>query len=275
MSKKSKRSRTTPKHPNTITRNPRVGVYTLAPRNVVDTGYMRSMTTLFLVDGGQTISGLHTTHTARSALGRSEAIEHFLTTPLEWLMWIDSDMVFEPEAYAMLFEQALAGHKIVTGLAFMWDEGAKLIMPNIFMFNEEKNAHEIILSYGEEPFYCDATGVAFTLIHRSIFEDLVKADPSMEGNWHFDWHEHPAHNGPMGHDIAFFYAARTLLGERVWYVPGAKTGHRKTVEIAESNFEQMMIQYAQLKKMKPEDRPPLTEKQLAMMKPEARIAKGV
>ena len=270
----SKRKTKKKHNPNTITRNPRVGIYTLCPRNVVDTGFMRSLTTLFLVDGGQTISGLHTTHTARSALGRSQAVAHFLTTPLEYLMWIDSDMVFTPEAYFDLFAEAMKGHKIVTGLAFMYDEGAKLIMPNIFMWNDESHQHEVQVTYEKDAsFWCDATGVAFTLIHRSIFEGLI--EHGYEDNWHFDWHEHPATGTPMGHDVAFFWAARTLLGERVWYVSKAKTGHRKTVEIAEENFEQMMTSYKALRNMPEEDRPPLTEKQLAMLKPEIRIEKGV
>ena len=270
----SKRKTKKKYNPNTITRNPRVGIYTLCPRNVVDTGYFRSLATLFLVDGGQTIAGLYTTHTARSALGRSQAIADFLKTPLEYLMWIDSDMVFEPEAYFDLFAEAMKGHRIVTGLAFMYDEGAKLIIPNIFMWNEEKKAHEAEVHYEKDSsFWCDATGVAFTLIHRSIFEDLI--EHGYEDNWHFDWHEHPATGTPMGHDVAFFEACRTKLGERVWYVAGAKTGHRKVVEIGEENFDQMMAQWEAIKAMPEEDRPPLTEKQLAMLKPEARVRYNV
>ena len=247
---------------------PTVGIYTLCPRTVVDTSYMRSLATLFLVDGNRTIVGLHTTHTARSALGRSQAIRTFLETPQEWLMWIDSDMTFEPTDYAKLYAAATqGGHKIVTGLCFMFDEGVQSIMPNIFNWSDDPDdlGYKIHLQYERDSaFYCDATGVAFTMIHRSIFEDLEEL--GYGDNWHFDWHEHPDTGGPMGHDVAFFHLCRTLLDERVWYVSAAKVGHRRTVEIREENFDAMLRSVEALRSIPESERPPLTERQLERLK---------
>ena len=178
-------------------------------------------------------------------------------------MWIDSDMIFEPETYARMYEAATkGGHKIVSALAFMYDEAAGMIVPNIFNWDEKDQEYKVHLRYERDSaFYCDATGVAFTMIHRSIFEDLEER--GYGDNWHFDHHVHPDSGKPMGHDIAFFHMCRTLLDERVWYMSNAKVGHRRTVEIREENFDAMLKQYEQIKRDGPQG--PLTDQQMARL----------
>jgi hypothetical protein len=225
-----KKRRTAPQKPSGA--NPWAGkvmVATLSP-GTVTTQYARSVATLCLTNPAGALAGVNTVRTARSFMGRNQAIQEFLASPLEWLLWIDSDMDFTPDAFATLYQEATTNPeaKIVTGLCFMYDADSTTIFPNIFYQQEDG-------SYGPEwqyepdsRFWCDATGVAFTLIHRSVFEAVGYP-------WHQDWIIHPETGHPMGHDISFYHKARKH-GFRVRYCADAKVSHVKTWAIGETAF---------------------------------------
>jgi GT2 family glycosyltransferase len=187
-----------------------------------------------LNDGGRTIQQIQSVRGARSFAGRNQAIKTFLDTDCDWLFWIDSDMAFSPSAYDILLREAIKGKaKIISALAYIWLGNA--VIPNIFYMRDSQNRgspdFEIEWRYEKDSrFWCDATGVAFTLIHREVFEKL------REGRWHEDHIEHPEVGHPMGHDLAFFYQANKL-GYRVWYCADAKTRHIKSIGVDEPMFE--------------------------------------
>jgi len=207
-----------------------VAIGMLSPGQIT-AGTVQSLATLLISDTSLTIIGFNHVRTARSFRGRNTAIQRLLKSPAEWLLWIDSDMTFRPETFATMWQAAHEAPfpRIVSALAFMFDGNNHSLAPNIFDWNEETQEHDVRNNYPlDDQFWTDATGVAFTLIHRSVFE-------AVEYPWHQDHVEHPETGKPMGHDISFYYKCRQA-GIRVWYCSDAKTGHIKTFEADEAAY---------------------------------------
>lgn len=211
-----------------------VMIATLRPE-FVTSAYAQSLAMLCLENPHKAIVGYLGTRTARSALGRQKVIEDiFLPSPVEYLLWIDSDMIFTPQTFATIYEEMLFLRKkgaercgITSALAFMYSENEAKVLPNCFFRNGENGQYEVRAEY--EPgnrFWCDATGVAFTLIHREVFEAVGHP-------WHQDWVKHPETGEPMGHDVSFYHEAGKY-GYKVRYCTDAKTGHMKQFAVDEA-----------------------------------------
>ena len=223
-------------------------ICTLRPE-MVTAGYAQCLAMLCLENPFNSIIGYHGAKSARSALGRSKIIEEgFLPSPAEYLLWVDSDMVFVPKTYAIIYEEMTRlrsrGEKcgITTALAFMYSDNEQKVLPNCF-FRGEDGRYEVRAAYKQnERFWCDATGVAFTLIHREVFEAVGPP-------WHQDWVTHPETHQPMGHDVNFFHEA-AKHGYRVRYCADAQTGHMKQFAVDErmwlNYLSQVMARKAEL-----------------------------
>jgi hypothetical protein len=101
--------------------------------------------------------------------GRNMLVDKFLTTPAEWLFMVDTDMVFDHDSVERLLETAYSTDTLmVGGLCFgintefgQFPTMYRTIdgMPHV-LFNELEGIVSV-----------DATGAAFTLTHRSLFEN--------------------------------------------------------------------------------------------------------
>lgn len=206
-------------------------ICTLRPE-MVTSAYAQCLAMLCLENPYSAIIGYHGARSARSALGREKIIgEAFLPSPAEYLLWIDSDMAFAPSTFAIIYEEMLRlRHEgtqcgVTSALAFMYSETDQKVLPNCFFRNQD-GRYEVRAEYKpRERFWCDATGVAFTLIHREVYE---KVGPP----WHQDWVQHPETGFPMGHDVSFFHEA-AKHGYRVRYCSDAQTGHMKMFAVDE------------------------------------------
>ena len=149
----------------------------------------------------------------------------------EWLMWIDTDMVFEPLAIKQLRNTA-KNHKadMACGLAFVYKRHDNVLVPNVYTFDHDtKNwldTEDYPRGIVKE---VDATGSAFVLINRRVLE-------GQDDYWHVSG-IHPATGNYMGHDLAFFYD-RVVDGpfKLVWD-SNVKTGHVKHFELTEEQFD--------------------------------------
>jgi len=208
-------------------------ICTLRPE-MVTAGYAQCLAMLCLENPYNAIIGYHGARTARSALGRQRIIEDaFLPSPAEYLLWIDSDMVFVPQTFSLIYEEMLTQRHngvqcgITNALAFMYSETEQKVLPNCFFRNPTTGLHEVRAEYRQgERFWCDATGVAFTLIHREVFD-------AVGSPYHQDWVKHPDTGVQMGHDVHFFYEA-SKHGYRVRYCADAQTGHMKMFAVDEN-----------------------------------------
>lgn len=203
-------------HPNTVTE--RFG-YSLAQA---------------CLNRGNPIAALISTSNPRQALARNTAIERFLEGPCEWLMWIDTDMVFDYDAPVRLLRTAKREKAdAVTGLGFIFKRQDNIVVPNGYMWDEEENAFAEIKDYKSGVTYeVDGTGAGFVLINRSVFERWG------DSHWHHTWAKHPVTGSDMGHDLAFFYRMTQELGLKLVWDTSVTTGHVKHFELNEDSFRQ-------------------------------------
>lgn len=103
---------------------------------------------------------------------------------IDWLMWLDTDMGFEADSIDRLMEVAdPETAPIVGGLCFMMREvgvdgiGGMLVQPAPTIFNWYDNGEHqgftVSKDYPRDQMIpCAATGSAFVLIHKSVFQKI-------------------------------------------------------------------------------------------------------
>lgn len=153
----------------------------------------------------------------------------------DWLLWIDADMQWEPEAIEYLMQTADPQERpIVGGLCFglVHDE----LVPTIYQLGqlEDGNLHTFRpASYPRDSLVkCAATGAAFFLVHRRVLEAMRAA----EFNSAFPWfQEMQMGSAPAGEDICFFLRAASL-GFPIHVDTRAKIGHHKSTLLTEDKY---------------------------------------
>jgi cephalosporin hydroxylase len=187
----------------------------------------------------------------RSSSARVVSNRNFATklfqekTPHEWLMFIDADMGFEPDAIHRLLAAAdPVDRPIVGGLCFaMYDVEAdgfngyrSTIVPTMYRLGTRvSNDAPSLCFYG--PYEPDtmtevaATGAAFLLIHRSVFERVAAAYPQSH-----IWDEmYDSEGDIIGEDMSFCLKARSL-NIPVFVHTGVKTTHHKGQWLGEEAY---------------------------------------
>lgn len=169
------------------------------------------------------------------ASARNRVVDRFLATGRDWLLMADTDMAWQSDALDRLLavadEQACP---IVGGLCFGTSEGR--LVPTIFanvtvrgvpaLCRVEQYRRGRIVS-------CDATGSAFLLVHRGVFEAMQAQRFSVA----FPWFQEVEANGmPQGEDITFCLRAREL-GYPVLVDTSVRTGHYKSGLLTEATYD--------------------------------------
>ena len=174
--------------------------------------------------------GLHVTASARINEARTDVIEAFLAGPNNWLLMVDTDMTFEADAIYQLWATALAHSlKVVGGLCFLWT--GSMPLPTLY-YRTEDGGHEIQAIYEKDtPLEVDATGAAFILIHREVFE-------TVRDDHEYPWYrERRMPNGVLGGpDISFCWAIREA-GYQIYVAGRVKIGHIKSMIVNENAFD--------------------------------------
>lgn len=174
---------------------------------------------------------------------RNRAVAAFLTGDLPWMVWIDTDMGFEPDAVHRLLEACDATDRpVVGGLCFASYEGrsddaggfATFPVPTIYDWAKQPDGTTgFVARAGYERdvlVECNATGSAFIAVHRNVFERIREHDgPS----WYTPI---PNPNGAyFGEDMSF--AIRLVeQGVRLHVHTGIKTTHLKPVWLSEAHY---------------------------------------
>lgn len=175
----------------------------------------------------------------RIAHARNQLVNSFLTeTKSEWLLMVDSDMVFAPQDIDALFEVADPEEvPIVGGLCF----GASItgeMFPTMYLFAEPTDENpEVVQKIWDYPDYglckVHGTGAAFLLMHR---DTLVKIGGKFQGDspW---FAEGTVYKGMVfGEDIAF--CTRAMAMDIPIHVhTGAKIGHVKPQIMDEAAYK--------------------------------------
>lgn len=200
--------------------------------NVVTERFAFSLADACRVSGNR-IAGIISASSPRQEVARNAVIEKFLEGPCEWLMWIDTDMVFKPDAPLKLRDTAKRNKAdAVAGLCFIYKRGSNSVVPSAYLWDENEGAFAEIVNY--ESGSCipiDGCGSAFVLVHRRCFEDKG-------AHWHHNWMQHPASGSDMGHDLAFFWDVTQIQKLTLLWDTSVQAGHIKHFTLDEDSFRQ-------------------------------------
>lgn len=171
--------------------------------------------------------------------GRNLAVEHFLNkTGAEWLMFIDTDMGFQPDAVERLLLAADPVERpVVGGLCFALKHikpdgrGGFNVLPVPTLFERAKNEQGIGFAnrfiYPPDTLVKVAgTGTAFLLIHRSVLEKI--------GRGWFDLRQY-ADGTVVSEDLSFCWRLGEL-GIPVHIDTRVKITHHKEFWLGEGDY---------------------------------------
>ena len=161
---------------------------------------------------------------------RNKICADFLTRPTPWLLMVDTDMVFAPDALDRLLKVAsVTVIPIVGGLCYSQDgDTAQPVMYEL----EQKESGELAFRRHEswpdnKVVRVSATGAAFLLIHRDALEKIAASS----GDAAAPWFRESAVGAPlslMGEDMTFCLRAGAA-GIPVHVHTGVQVGHMKPV----------------------------------------------
>lgn len=163
------------------------------------------------------------------AMARNQLVEKFLTSDLEWLWCVDTDIVFRTNAVDRLWEIAdPITRPIVSALYFIpsaYDDKVPAIYRAVnesgrLVFRPLKKWPENSL------LKVDAVGAGCMLVHRSVFEKIQK-DHDGDPCW---FRECVINQRPMGEDLSFCVRAAGA-GFPVHADTSVQVGHMKTIMI--------------------------------------------
>ena len=171
-----------------------------------------------------------TSHTSPSQThARNSAIKTVLDMdPVpDWLLWWDTDMSLPENALRDIIDIAeLNGAKIATCFGVMQRHGHRESQPwtpvaNAFFAGDEGQMTLIdFLPRHDVPIWCDATGMGFTLVHMSVFQNFPKDL--------LPWHKNSDElTDDPGHDVRFCLES----GEKVLYCTNIRSQHWKLMPL--------------------------------------------
>ena len=177
---------------------------------------------------GIKIMDIGITHRQMIDDARNGLVEGFLSTDVEWLFWMDSDMTFPKETLLELFKVAEQKNcKMVTGVYYqrkgmnkpvLWSRGVPTASGSISgletkrsEYNKYVGAFTFPHPQKKDPFKVHAAGFGCVLVHRSVFEVLDRP-----------WFRFVP--GTCSEDFYFFVNAQEA-GFELWATPVLDLGH--------------------------------------------------
>lgn len=187
------------------------------------------------VNGQHVVNVIQEWSSANVSAARNNVVRTFLDGPYaDWLLFIDSDMAFAPEALDAILENAdPVKAPIIGGLCF-GDDGQ--LFPTMWDLHDS-DAGWITVRRSDYPdnamVAVAATGAAFLLIHR----DVLKKFEAHGFDKAFPWFQETQVAGqPCGEDITFCLRA-LQLGIQVWVNTGIHVGHHKSRLLTHEMFQ--------------------------------------
>lgn len=174
------------------------------------TGYMYEFVeSLFMMFGYSPCNYKLLTAAKVHHVARNTIIENFLKTNMQYLLFIDSDMIWEPDSLARLY--VLIQNKnvdIATGIYF---GKGRPFFPVIRKLDLKAGCYNIFTEWGNNPFEVDGAGLGFMLIPRYVLEAMKQP--------YTDW------TGGFSEDLNFCLKAKKNHGFKIWADPLVKLGH--------------------------------------------------
>lgn len=159
---------------------------------------------------------------ANVSLSRNKVVADFLTTDGEWLLFLDSDMVFPPDTHVRLLSAAQAsGAKVIGGLCVMVDpEG---VVPTLYLPHHE-GVTRVQLDYEDDTItQVYATGAACLMVHRDVLDAIQAARPDESYPW---FAEQQIKGRWVSEDLVFCFRAGDV-GFKIYVDCTLPIGHQK------------------------------------------------
>ena len=176
-------------------------------------------------------------------LQRNEAVQRMEG---DWIIFIDDDMVWQPDAVRRLVEvRDELDLDMVGALCFRRSEP---FQPTLYMREgPTSGAYNFLEKWESDVIEVDATGMAFVLIHKRVFEKIARSPmPSVEARHQLGPPQFFQWQGVLGEDLRFCQDAKAA-GCRIFVDTRIKIGHMAEVEIGERQFlTQMMMRSPEL-----------------------------
>lgn len=219
----------------------------------VDANFCDSIASTIMYDaaecGRRVIGTIGLQSGPRIVEARSQIVDSFLVSrslwrndrPPEWLVMVDSDMDWEPDAMHRLVDSAIAqGSKIMGGLCI--GGGYSSQFPTLYSAVRDSEGNlgmDRVLEWTEGAVVeVDATGAAFLAVHRDVYIALAERfhllpDGSVEPH---PWFIEGRRAGSQyGEDIGFCLRARAC-GFDVMVDTSIETGHNKRTRLTRKSW---------------------------------------
>lgn len=153
---------------------------------------------------------------------RNKLVRAFLSTGLDWLLFVDADMVFEPEDWFRLRDSADENHLYVAGTYFVDNTP---IRPCALVYKDDKRYTPVLREDSPELIEVTAASLGFGLVHRDVF--LKSADVADDHEWFIHGMKSP-HGDTFPEDWAWCYYRVREAGIPVYLNTKVRLGHLKT-----------------------------------------------
>lgn len=195
----------------------------------VSSKFCDSMINLVAADRGRTIAGRLAMLTGPLlSRGRNKLTADFLAQDeVDWLLWIDSDMVFSPDAVTRLLASADPVERPLVGGFYLivWPNGE--VLPTVFVRDRAGDLVNATSWPAQALMECEAVGAGFMLVHRRVLEAVRDRGFNTVYPW---FQEGDGDGGEIGEDVTFCLRAGEL-GFPVHVNTGVSIGHHKTIVV--------------------------------------------
>jgi len=162
-------------------------------------------------------------------VGRNKVAQEFLKTGLNWLLWIDTDMAFQPREFDLLCDSVDANERpMVSGLYYTQGERRPVAFRNAF-HPEDGMMHADAIEEPDEDglVEVDGVGFGFVMVHRTLLERVSEEfGPAHPHRPWFDCSDFGPYQEPPSEDLSFCHRVRAL-GVPIYVHTGARVGHIK------------------------------------------------
>lgn len=215
----------------------------------VHSGFVRSLINLMAYDGAHSRrmcdgGGVIECQAGANLAGpRNDLVRSFLKQDVGWLLMVDSDMTFPPDALDRLMDKADRDKRpIVGGLCFGL-EADGTHSPTLFDVCAGPDGAPQVVRHRNYPpdmlVKLAGTGAAFLLVHRSVFERFDSHEPT-PGTSAFSrvypyFQETEYFGKPISEDLTFCFRAG-FLNIPTYVDTGCVIGHLKTRQLDATSF---------------------------------------
>ena len=152
---------------------------------------------------------------------RNRMADYAIEAECDRLLFLDSDMQFEPDLFQRLTQRMEEGCDIITGLCFT---RAEPIVPAIFKFDDDGKLVNMLDYPRDSLIEVDACGMAACMIKTDVLKSVKEEFGA------------PFNPAALSEDIAFCIRAKAQ-GAKIWCDTSVKLGHVGTMVYDEAEFE--------------------------------------